>query len=122
MSNHRGFLSLALAGEAGSDEIDDYIDRWHQDLLGLSLHVYLGMTREEYGLWLDWPDSLPLIIASRKLNKPLNAVASAKLQAMRLTASRRRSEIKQLQAWLQRTYSQKTLAENPPLLSRGENQ
>jgi hypothetical protein len=67
MSDHRDFLSLILAGEAMTDEIDDYIDKWHAKPNGQSLHGYLGMNSEEYGLWLDSLDTLPLIIASRNL-------------------------------------------------------
>ena len=107
MSSHRSFLSLVLAGEAMTDEIDHYIDQWHEGSLGLSLHDYLGMTREEYGLWLDSPDLLPLIIASRKLNKPLNAIANDNLQAMRLAARADDAiKVRRLQAWLQHRYPQ----------------
>jgi hypothetical protein len=107
MSSRRSFLSLALAGEAMTDEIDDYIDQWHEDSLGLSLHDYLGMTTEEYGLWLDSPDFLPLIIASRKLDRPLNVLANDNLQAMRLAArADDATKVKRLQAWLQHRYPQ----------------
>ncbi len=103
MSEHRTFLSLALAGEAMTDEIDDYVDQWHEDPVGLSLHDYLGMDREEFGLWLDSPDMLPLIIASRKLGKPLNSIANDNLLEMRLAArADDASKVKRLQAWLQR--------------------
>jgi hypothetical protein len=101
MSSHRSFLSLALAGEAMTDEIDDYVDRWHENPNGLSLHDYLGMDREEYGLWLSSPDTLPLIIASRKLKMPLDIIANDNLQAMRLAArADDTAKIKRLQSWL----------------------
>ena len=76
MSERRTFLSFALAGEVTTDEIDNYIDQWHDNPIGLSLHDYLGMDREEFGLWLDSPDLLPLIITSRKLNQPLSSIAN----------------------------------------------
>ncbi|HBK06782.1 MAG TPA: hypothetical protein DDZ81_13075 [Acetobacteraceae bacterium] len=86
-----------------TDEIDDFIDRWHEQPVGLALHDYLGMSREEFGLWLDQPDMLPLIIASRKLNKSLNLIANDNLQEMRLAARTDDSgKVKRLQAWLQR--------------------
>jgi hypothetical protein len=101
MSSDRNFVSLALSGEAMTDEIDDYVDQWHDNPSGLSLHDYLGMNREEYGLWLSSPDTLPLIIASRKFNRPLDAIANDNLQAMRLTArADDTAKIKRLQAWL----------------------
>lgn len=104
MSNH-SFVSRALAGEVMTDEIDDYVDQWHENPGGLSLHEYLGMDREEYAFWLSSPDCLPLIIASRKLNKPLHIVANDNLKAMRLAArTDDTAKIKSFQAWLQRRY------------------
>jgi hypothetical protein len=101
MSSRRSFVSLALAGEAMTDEIDDFIDRWHRDPRGLSLHDYLGMDRDEYALWLSSPDTLPLIITSRKFNTPLDVMANDDLQAMRLAArADDATKIKRLQAWL----------------------
>ena len=101
MSKVRNFVSLALTGEALTDEIDDYVDQWHDNPSGLSLHDYLGMNRDEYALWLSSPDALPLIIASRKLNRPLDVIANDNLQAMRLAArADDTTKIKRLQAWL----------------------
>ncbi len=98
---------LALSGAATVDEIDDYIDRWHANPDGQALHEYLGMNRDEYALWLGSPDSLALIIASRKLRKPLDVVANDNLQSLRLAARADDSKmVKQLEAWLrQRTHS-----------------
>src|ERR1700733_10072439 len=71
MSSQRdSFVSLAMAGEVMTDEIDDYVDLWHANPAGLTLHEYLGMNTDEYALWLDSPDTLPWILTSRKLNKP----------------------------------------------------
>jgi hypothetical protein len=41
------FISLALAGVVMPDEIDDYVDRWHQSTDSLPLHEYLGMSPDE---------------------------------------------------------------------------
>ena len=101
MSSDRRFISLALSGEAMTDEIDDFVDQWHDNPTGLSLHDYLGMNREEYALWLSSPDTLPLIIASRKFNKPLDVIANDNLQAMHLAArADDTTKIKRLQTWL----------------------
>ena len=103
MSSQRdSFVSLALAGEVMTDEIDDYVDLWHANPAGLTLHEYLGMNADEYALWLDSPETLPWILTSRKLNKPLRTIASDNLQLMRLAARSDDSlKIKRLQAWLQ---------------------
>jgi hypothetical protein len=89
------------------DEIDDYVDHWHANPDGQALHDYLGMTRDEYALWLGSPDSLALIIASRKLHKPLDVIANDNLHSLRLAARADDSKmVKQLEAWLrQRSHS-----------------
>jgi hypothetical protein len=95
------FMALALAGHAMTDEIDDFVDHWHADPKGLALHEYLGMDREEYALWLNSPDMLPLIVASRKTNKSLASVANDNLQEMRIAARADDTQkIKLLQRWL----------------------
>ena len=103
MSERQSFLSLALSGKAMTDEIDDYVDLWHEQPMGLSLHDYLGMNREEFNLWLDEPDMLPLIITSRKTNRSLDLIANDNLDEMRLAARANHTNmIPRLQAWLVR--------------------
>ena len=102
MSNQASFISLALAGSVMLDEIDDYVDEWHANTDQKPLHSYLGMSRDEYALWLSSPDSLALIVAARKLAKPLDVVANDNLYSMRLAARAEDSKlVKQLETWLQ---------------------
>jgi len=68
MSEQRNFISLALAGKVTPDQIDDYVGKWHDNSSGLALHEYLGLTCEEYGVWLSNPDQLLEILANRKSN------------------------------------------------------
>ena len=101
MSSRRNFIAMALAGEVMTEEIDDYVDDWHNNPGDLAFHEFLGMDRAEYALWLKSPDTLPLIIASRKLGKPLDVIANDNLQEMRLAArADDTSKIKRLQTWL----------------------
>lgn len=86
MSGRRNFIALALAGEAMPDEIDDYVDDWHNNPGDLALHEFLGMDRAEYALWLRAPDALPLIVASRKLGKSLEVIANDNIREMRRAA------------------------------------
>jgi hypothetical protein len=71
MSDQTTFLDLCVRGKAGPDEIDDFIDRWHEAPEGRELHEYLGMTEEEYGNWLRQPDALANIIKARQGTTPL---------------------------------------------------
>ena len=48
------FIDACVAGLAGIDDVDDYIDYWHDGghRSGLELHEFLGMNDSEYGLLL----------------------------------------------------------------------
>ena len=101
MSSRPNFIALAVVGEALPDDIDDYVDDWHDNPGDLALHEFLGMDRAEYALWLRLPDALPLIIASRKLGKPLEAIANDNIRDMQLAARiDDSSKIERLQRWL----------------------
>jgi hypothetical protein len=72
MSRRETFMELVLAGEVVQDEIDDFIDLWHEDRTATGhLHDFLGMTRDEYNLWVEQPGSLRLILAAREEDAPL---------------------------------------------------
>ena len=70
------FLDLVLTGEAHQDDIDDFVDQWHEGNTSCSLAEFLGMSDDEYALWVEKPSALNLILqahaagnASRK-NEP----------------------------------------------------
>ena len=62
------FVEAVVAGEAQADEIDDWVHRWHTDpaVVGMRLAVFLGMTEEEYGHWVEDPKTIHDVIARRK--------------------------------------------------------
>lgn len=66
MSRNLSFIDACLAGEAILDEIDDYIERWHHDTTSPSVLEYLGMSQQEYQLWVERPESLRFILAARE--------------------------------------------------------
>jgi hypothetical protein len=39
-------------------QLEDLVDKWHDSDTGLSLHEFLGMTEEEYSVWVEF-DILP---------------------------------------------------------------
>lgn len=62
------FVDLCGRGDASPDQIDDFIDLWHEDGSGLSLHDFLGMTWEEYSAWVVNPGLLRRIIDAHRSN------------------------------------------------------
>ena len=59
------FLEKYLGEEATAEDIDDFIDAWHENSGGMEIFEYLGMTKDEYALWLRDPDALPQIARAR---------------------------------------------------------
>jgi hypothetical protein len=60
------FIDLSLAGQARPSEIDDFVDVWHRGDGRVELHEFLGMTSEEYALWVSNPDALSAILNARR--------------------------------------------------------
>lgn len=59
-------IDLLVAGEASPEEIDDAVAAWHEGGSGLELHEFLGMTWEEYALWVETPAALDSIVTARR--------------------------------------------------------
>lgn len=101
MSRRETFVDLCIGGNVLLEGIDDFVDRWHEAPEGIELHDYLGMTEEEYSLWLRVPDLLPLIIKARRDGRALTGAVADACQEMRLAErSADQSKIARLQKWL----------------------
>lgn len=71
MSN---FVEKCLSGDALLDEVDDYVDEWHEGGGRRPLHSFLGMKRSEYELWVTDPDILPFIVTARREGRDVSDV------------------------------------------------
>lgn len=59
------FIDKLLRDEVMAEEINSYVEEWHtQDRPG-EIWDYLGMTYEEYDLWIEFPHKLADIIKVR---------------------------------------------------------
>jgi hypothetical protein len=104
------FFDLYAAGKALPDEIDDFVERWHKSrdkrTLGLELHEYLGLSWDEYALWIQDPDSLPQILIARRERRPLAKVIEDYLDEPLLAArAADTTTLAALRAWLARVKS-----------------
>lgn len=66
MSN---FIEDCLSGNTILQEIDNYIDQWHDSQSDQTIYEYLGMTKEEYALFVKDENSLKSIIMAHKQGK-----------------------------------------------------
>lgn len=61
------WIELVLNGSISPDTIDDYIAEWHnKSEHSMPLFEFLGITRAEYRLWAENPESLNNIIQGRR--------------------------------------------------------
>ena len=103
MSDKPGFLDLVLEGRAQIDEIDDFVEGWHEGESAVDLSDYLGMRTEEYSLWLENPEMLEVICSARRRQQPLAEAVIEATAALRLAArSGDRAKLTSLQSWLRR--------------------
>lgn len=93
------FVTLCLRGELLTEEIDDWVERWHQSDSELTLAQFLGMTDEEYNAWLLDDTVLPFILKARKDDVPLETSLE---QGIERIAARNQSsrEVMQVLSWL----------------------
>lgn len=73
-SKAHDFITLCVNGEVLLDDIDDFVEEWHEGSYTGTLHDFLGMTWEEYSLWVADNDILPFIVTSHKDNVDINVV------------------------------------------------
>lgn len=105
MSKHRPIVELFLSGEeCDLTRIDDEIDAWHETDTTLPLHEWLGLTPDEYRLYVEKPASMRIILAARDHQRSLKDLLSAK-DAASLIAARGASaaEVTELRTWLKAT-------------------
>lgn len=75
-SSKKSFMDKCIEGIALVDDIDDYIDEYHDSNSELEIFDYLGMTRREYRLWVRDHDYLNLILAARIQNVSIETFLS----------------------------------------------
>jgi len=103
MSDKPGFLDLVLEGRAQIDEIDDFVEGWHEGESAVDLSDYLGMRSEEYSLWLENPEMLEVICSARRRQQPLAEAVNEATATLRLAErSDDRAKLTSLRSWLRR--------------------
>ena len=74
MSN---FVEMCINGEVLAEEVDDFVDRWHEEDGDLPLSKYLGMTNLEYELWVADNAVLPYIITAHRTEQPVTTLVES---------------------------------------------
>lgn len=115
MSEQReiSFIALCVNGKAPLDEIDEFVQRWHASDSKAELSEYLGMTRDEYAMWVEDPNILSYIVKAHQENKRLRDVLE-ELVAPQARFGMDAAKVAVLKAWMERLSSSK--GATPPAL------
>lgn len=70
------------------DEIDDFVDFWHESGENGELHEFLGLTWEEYSLWVSNAAFVNIIIAARRSGQPIAEAVNDSLRHEERLAAR----------------------------------
>lgn len=106
MSNHKTFVERVLRGEVFDlAAIDDEIDTWHDTQPNCSLADWLGMSHDEYALFVEKPEFLRTILMARMHGIDLNKLVMATNNSNMALAARGASaaEFEAIRQWLQQT-------------------
>ena len=97
------FIDVCISGDAFLDEVDDYVDAWHDDntLEAVELYEYLGMTWQEYSLWITNPNILGSIVNARRKGLSLESAPAQEIHALAARASSK-EEAQRVMSWLKR--------------------
>lgn len=94
------FIEQCLNGDVLEDEIDDFIDKWHDnDEIDVELHDYLGMSWDEYSVWATRPSILPFILSARKRGTTFDVELNQERLALAARADTI-GEARRMEAWL----------------------
>ncbi|MNG99321.1 hypothetical protein D3C79_584870 [compost metagenome] len=94
------FIEQCLNGDVLEDEIDDFIEEWHDnEKIDAELHEYLGMSWDEYSVWATRPSILPFILSARKRGTTFDVELNQERLALAARADTV-GEARRMEAWL----------------------
>lgn len=97
------YLAQVLEGKALWTDIDDHVEEWHESSSGEALHEFLGLTWEEYALWVERPRALRLIIAAREHDQPVSELLEQVEEFAFAARGLSPEDARAVRAWLQET-------------------
>ena len=95
----KSFIEKCLEGSVLFSEIHDYIEQWHESAdIDVPLNEYLGMTQEEYDLFVKDEKNLGYIFYSRRHKVSLDFVLKGDHRIAARTTSLDKAE--EIDLWL----------------------
>ena len=99
------YMEQLLQGKALLEDIDDFVDAWHDapddsKISSLSLEEFLGMSADEYRLWVERPESLRFIAAAHRNKQPVAAILKKEDRYGLAARAEDQGEAHELSRWL----------------------
>lgn len=101
----KNFIQDCINADALLEEIDDYIDVWHNNDSKETIYEFLGMSQKEYRMWVENDEILKYIIKARIENQDIDDVLYQEYNDSLKMVARAESpdEVKFMYNWLVRT-------------------
>lgn len=99
------FFKRYAAGEVAESAVDDYVEAWHasDESEGRPLGSFLGLTEQEYAVWVMDGRTLPVLRAARCSGEAVPEAVARYLEGLRAAADPgNRAAILSLSHWLER--------------------
>jgi hypothetical protein len=99
------FVDQLLQGRAVLEDIDNYVDKWHEGDDPRELHESLGLDWDEYALWVERPHTLRHIVFARREGMAVEDVLRRYAMELEPVAARARdsAEAREVLDWLKKT-------------------
>lgn len=101
----KNFIQDCINADALIEDIDDYIDIWHNDNSKDTIYDFLGMSQKEYRMWVEDDSILKYIIKAHFENKCIDYILCQEYNDNLKMVARAESpnEAKLIYKWLKRT-------------------
>ncbi|MBS4193155.1 hypothetical protein KHA94_23930 [Bacillus sp. FJAT-49705] len=90
-------------GGEGIEDIEDYIEAWHNSDSDEEIYEYLGMTMEEYFIFVEDDSMLKTIFYAREVNITITDFLRNNTEQMLAARSATPEEAATVKEWLART-------------------
>ena len=97
------YVDDVLSGSVPWTDIDDYVERWHMDGDATSIHAALGMSRHDYGLYVEEPRSLRFILAAREAEESVEDLLTKSDDGVIAARGLNPADAKRVRDWLVKT-------------------
>lgn len=96
------FIDKCLLGEALLDDIDDYVQAWHENDIEMTIFDYLGMTQEEYRLWVEEDNMLRYIVKAHRIGIDIHGLLDREFDSAEMMLAARSKNMEKIYEFYQK--------------------